>query len=193
MSLERRRAEPGAERETSVRPVDGASPDQQILSLHSAIGNVAFSRVVSRSLAARLSRKKVGSKHGGTPVPNFTSADVEAPLTSISKHVGKGGHKRSGKGKGDHKRGGKGSHKRGGGATQTSGSGMLRQGSRGPRVTSLQMDLSVFGGYPIAVDGIFGPETDGAVRAFQADESLAADGIVGPLTGAALARRKGTI
>jgi murein L,D-transpeptidase YcbB/YkuD len=170
MSVERGRAEPGAEHETSVRPVDGASPEQQILSLHSAIGNAAFSRVVSESLAARLSRKKVTSKHGG-----------------------KAGHKRVGKGKGGHKRAGKGSHKRGGKAAQTSGSGMLRQGSTGPRVTSLQMDLSVFGGYPIAVDGIFGPETDGAVRAFQVDESLVADGIVGPLTSGALARRKGTI
>ena len=170
MTVERGRAEPGAEHETSVRPADGASPEQQILSLHSAIGNAAFSQVVSRSLAARLSRKNVSSKHGG-----------------------KGGHKRSGKGKAGHKRSGKGSHKRGGRAAQALGSGMLRRGSRGPRVTSLQMDLSVFGGYPIAVDGIFGPETDGAVRAFQADENLVADGIVGPLTSAALARRKGTI
>src|SRR5215212_5162175 len=105
MSVERGRAEPGAEHETNVRPVDGASPEQQILSLHSAIGNAAFSRVVSESLAARLSRKKVTSKHGG-----------------------KAGHKRVGKGKGGHKRAGKGSHKRGGKAAQTSGSGMLCQG-----------------------------------------------------------------
>jgi murein L,D-transpeptidase YcbB/YkuD len=147
MSLDRSRSEPEGERGASVRPVDGASAEQQILSLHSAIGNVAFSRVVSQSLAARLSRKKAGSRRG---------------------------EKRAS-----------------GPPTATSDSGMLRQGSRGQRVTSLQMDLSVYGGYPIAVDGIFGPATDGAVRSFQADEGLVADGIVGPLTSGALARRKG--
>ena len=54
------------------------------------------------------------------------------------------------------------------------------------------MDLSVYGGHPIAVDGIFGPLTDGAVRSFQRDEGLDADGIVGPLTSAALNGRKGS-
>jgi hypothetical protein len=180
MSLDRRRSESEGEREASVRPVDGASAEQQILSLHSAIGNVAFSQVVSRSLAARLSRKKAGSKfsskRGGTPVPSFSSADFDAPATGFSSKSGrKGGHKRAS-----------------GAPTKPSDSGMLRQGSRGQRVTSLQMDLSVYGGHPIAVDGIFGPETDGAVRSFQRDEGLDADGIVGPLTSAALNGRKGS-
>jgi Putative peptidoglycan binding domain len=175
MSLDRSRSEPEGERGTSVRPVDGASAEQQILSLHSAIGNVAFSRVVSRSLAARLSRKKIGSKRGGTPLPSTTPADFDAPATGLAS-----------------KRGGKGGHKRGGAPAKSSDSGMLRRGSRGPRVTTLQMDLSVYGGYPIAVDGIFGPETDGAVRSFQQGEGLDADGIVGPLTSAALNERKGS-
>lgn len=179
MTHDRRRSEPEGERGVSARPVDGASAEQQILSLHSALGNVAFSRMVSHSLAARLSRKRVGSKRGGTPVPSSTPVEFagSAPPGRFSST-----------------RGGKGGNKRASGApTKPSDSGMLRSGSRGPRVTTLQMDLSVYGGHPIAVDGIFGPQTDGAVRSFQRGEGLDADGIVGPLTSGALAKRKGSL
>ena len=37
-------------------------------------------------------------------------------------------------------------------------------------------------GYTVAVDGIFGPITEGAVKDFQQSKGLAADGIVGPQT-----------
>lgn len=36
--------------------------------------------------------------------------------------------------------------------------------------------------HPVAVDGIFGPKTQAAVKAFQQEKGLAADGIVGPKT-----------
>jgi peptidoglycan hydrolase-like protein with peptidoglycan-binding domain len=58
---------------------------------------------------------------------------------------------------------------------------VLSAGSEGRQVQLLQKAL---GG--IKVDGIFGPETEAAVRSFQASRGLAVDGVVGPLTGAAL-------
>src|SRR5271166_5613794 len=57
----------------------------------------------------------------------------------------------------------------------------LSAGSEGRQVQLLQRAL---GG--IKVDGIFGPETEAAVRAFQARAGLTVDGVVGPATGAAL-------
>jgi peptidoglycan hydrolase-like protein with peptidoglycan-binding domain len=57
----------------------------------------------------------------------------------------------------------------------------LSAGSEGRQVELLQRAL---GG--IKVDGIFGPETEAAVRTFQASAGLTVDGVVGPLTSAAL-------
>ena len=36
--------------------------------------------------------------------------------------------------------------------------------------------------HPVTVDGIFGPNTEAAVKAFQQSENLSADGIFGPIT-----------
>lgn len=69
---------------------------------------------------------------------------------------------------------------------------VLRQGSRGAAVASLQRELNVFraGQRPaaaaIAVDGVFGPTTGQATRAFQRSENLTVDGVVGPETRTAL-------
>lgn len=52
----------------------------------------------------------------------------------------------------------------------------LKQGSRGGDVKILQQKLS------IAVDGIFGPLTEEAVKEFQKTNNLSVDGIVGPKT-----------
>lgn len=41
-------------------------------------------------------------------------------------------------------------------------------------------------GYPVYIDGIYGRETEAAVKRYQSDRGLDADGIVGPLTWAAL-------
>src|SRR5207253_7878495 len=57
----------------------------------------------------------------------------------------------------------------------------LTEGSEGRQVELLQRALG-----NIKVDGIFGPETEAAVRSFQSSAGLAVDGIVGPATISAL-------
>jgi peptidoglycan hydrolase-like protein with peptidoglycan-binding domain len=63
--------------------------------------------------------------------------------------------------------------------------GLLQRGSSGSCVSTLQGLLNGRGA-GLAVDGLFGPATDGAVRSFQAANGLAVDGIVGPATKDAL-------
>ncbi len=57
----------------------------------------------------------------------------------------------------------------------------LENGEEGHQVRLLQHALG------IREDGVFGPETEAAVRAFQASHGLEVDGVVGPKTGAVLA------
>ncbi len=62
----------------------------------------------------------------------------------------------------------------------------LRQGSRGDTVRTVQTKLKRWGYYGGSVDGIYGPATERAVRAFQKKNGLAVDGVVGRATFAAL-------
>ncbi|MDR2736461.1 MAG: N-acetylmuramoyl-L-alanine amidase [Gracilibacteraceae bacterium] len=57
----------------------------------------------------------------------------------------------------------------------------LRSGMNDAGVKWLQWHLSVKG-YSLVIDGIFGPNTLAAVRAFQGSNGLVVDGLVGPLT-----------
>jgi peptidoglycan hydrolase-like protein with peptidoglycan-binding domain len=66
-------------------------------------------------------------------------------------------------------------------ATTTEHVIVLTEGAEGRQVQLLQQAL---GG--VKVDGIFGPETEEAVKNFQARSGLTVDGIVGPLTSSAL-------
>ena len=61
----------------------------------------------------------------------------------------------------------------------------VRQGDQHHPVETLQYLLRARG-HNLTVDGIFGPKTDAAVRAFQQQKGLAVDGIAGPATWSAL-------
>ncbi len=68
--------------------------------------------------------------------------------------------------------------KKGGGVKK--GDGVLEMGERGARVAKVQRLLG------IPADGVFGPQTRAAVRAFQARKGLTVDGKIGPQTWAVL-------
>lgn len=62
---------------------------------------------------------------------------------------------------------------------------LVREGDQEHPVQTLQYLLRARG-HNLTVDGIFGPATAAAVRAFQQQEGLVVDGIVGPATWPAL-------
>ena len=69
-------------------------------------------------------------------------------------------------------------------------SGTLRRGSTGNNVRGLQEALKMLGYTEVgSVDGVFGKNTEAAVKRFQKDMSLSADGIVGSQTKAAFATK----
>lgn len=57
----------------------------------------------------------------------------------------------------------------------------LQRGDCGQDVEKLQRKL-LREDIPVAVDGIFGPQTESAVKIYQQGQGLKADGIVGPHT-----------
>lgn len=63
---------------------------------------------------------------------------------------------------------------------------VLKQGSTGPEVTALQIQLKTLGFDPKGTDGNFGPGTKAALIAFQKSKGLQPDGAAGPLTMVAL-------
>ncbi len=63
---------------------------------------------------------------------------------------------------------------------------VLKKGSKGDEVVTLQKKLKQWGYYSGSVDGVFGSGTEKAVQYFQRKNGLTADGIVGAKTAAAL-------
>lgn len=74
----------------------------------------------------------------------------------------------------------------GGNASETEESVVLKTGSSGTQVRTLQTKLNNWGYDAGTVDGIFGSKTQAAVKRFQQKNGLVADGIVGSRTAAAL-------
>jgi putative chitinase len=73
----------------------------------------------------------------------------------------------------------------GGTALPAGGFPVLSRGARNEAVIELQRRLRAKG-FPVTIDGDFGPGTEMAVKQFQANEGLEPDGIVGALTWAKL-------
>ena len=71
--------------------------------------------------------------------------------------------------------------------TKTTNTGLLRKGDRGDDVKLLQHRLNLLGWW-LTEDGIWGVQTDSAVRGYQYRAGLTVDGIVGAKTRAALIR-----
>lgn len=70
---------------------------------------------------------------------------------------------------------------------QTGNTDLLRKGDKGDDVKLLQHRLNLLG-WQLTEDGIWGVQTDSAVRGYQYRAGLTVDGIVGPKTQAALVR-----
>lgn len=67
----------------------------------------------------------------------------------------------------------------------------LQVGSRGADVANVQQML-VTAGFEVTVDGVFGADTEEAVRLFQSQAGITADGVVGPVTMTALRTATGS-
>lgn len=68
---------------------------------------------------------------------------------------------------------------------------LLRKGSRGSSVKTLQQQLSFLGFDVGEIDGIFGAQTEDAVEQFQQKNKTYPDGIVGPITRRLIAEEAG--
>jgi len=69
----------------------------------------------------------------------------------------------------------------------------LQRGSSGQAVKNVQAKLKDLGYLKGRVDGIFGPQTEAAVKSFQRAKHLVVDGIVGPKTESALSSAKASV
>jgi peptidoglycan hydrolase-like protein with peptidoglycan-binding domain len=67
--------------------------------------------------------------------------------------------------------------------------GVLRSGSTGPEVESLQNDLGKLGYVYGRTDGIFGAKMEAVVRQLQLENGLTVDGVVGDATRAAMSQQ----
>jgi peptidoglycan hydrolase-like protein with peptidoglycan-binding domain len=67
---------------------------------------------------------------------------------------------------------------------------MIKKGIKGDDVSQLQTQLSKLG-YPVKVDGDFGPETDKAVKELQTMFGYDVDGVVGPGTSKLITQQLG--
>jgi peptidoglycan hydrolase-like protein with peptidoglycan-binding domain len=127
--------------------------------------------------AGKHPRAPAGAAGGGEFAPGSSGSGAKSGSA-------KSGSKARGSVKGGKAKGGKDTR-----ATPTN-QHPVGMGETGKRVSDLQARLNALGAEPpLKPDGIFGPKTLAAVRAFQKAHGLKVDGLVGPLTTAALRAR----
>ena len=141
-----------------------------ILALQRTVGNRAVGRALDRSRARILARCPGVCTCGGSCDADHELLDERAARVRLARAI-------------DATRTERGAGPPSPGATTV----LLRLGSSGDAVRGVQAQLSSTG-FECAVDGIFGQETDAAVRRFQDSHRLVADGMVGRETNAMLRR-----
>ena len=180
-SLERSRARRAR---SARRPLDGSSGDSSLRALLAAGGHagaprdlaeedawhLSLGRSRARRRAAELRFVPAGSRAKRASLGALAAFTV-APTASLASGQGT-----SGAGAPSPEP-----------ATTTEQSIVLTSGAEGRQVKLLQQAL---GG--IAVDGVYGSETEEAVRSFQSSRGLTVDGIAGPATFAALGGSAGS-
>lgn len=127
----------------------------------------------------------------GTPHLHFEIHDSRVRDPYGGNRVNPYASLRAAERRGDYPRGGTTASRSRTAPTTSSGSAVLRRGDRGSAVKAWQADLNRVSTTKIAADGVFGPSTHEATRAFQRRHKLTADGIVGRATRAAMDRAKG--
>lgn len=136
----------------------------------------AFNEAYSQTGDTTVAQQVAVDTHKNIEVPKETSVipKPEAPQTSIAPEESK---------KTEEKSTTTASMTQDTSNNQKTGSNILKKGSRGDEVRALQVLLYKLG-YTVVgkADGIFGANTESAVKQFQSDRDLDKDGKVGPLT-----------
>jgi hypothetical protein len=148
-------------REAGAPPAPPAGQPRNRLAL---LGLLAFAVIV---VIALLGANVFGSAKGSKPPPPTTTAATTEPTTTTPATITAPPST----------------------TVQPLTSGLLKQATSGADVKALQHALATAGHSPGTIDGVFGPNTEQALIAFQQAAGIPDDGVYGPQTKAALEKK----